>query len=575
MKEAGRNLWDLRTPMRDGVELSTDLYLPPDGLSGAPYPLILIRTPGSNQHPQYVKSARHLSDHGFAVAIQDVRGRHDSEGRFYPFVNEGVDGYDSIEWFASQAWCTGKIGMMGASYSAWAQWAAARERPPHLAALASTATWGSSHQGMPYRSGCVALPMLAWLHAVGGRVWQEGGQVDWDRVLRHLPLRTMDEALGHDLPVWRDWLEHPLPGNHWQSMKLDEADFRAIDLPVLHITGWHDDAKPGVLHHYEGMLAHSPAASEQVILIGPWDHAGTQSPTRVLGGVDFGASAHEDLEEVHLRWFDQLLKESPQGRGELAPSRVFVTGADLWRKETGSAPAAPIAYYLDSEGFANSHAGDGQLTKEPAALEKHDSYVYDPADPVVLTVDFNFFPTHPSRPTELPLDRRFVERRSDVLVYTSEVLHEQMEVSGQPQLHLWAGSNCPDTDWFVQLSDLDPRGPSIVISTGMLRARFRDGLAQEAFMVAGEIYEFRIELDPLAHVFKAGHRIRLSVTSSWFPQFDRNLNTDDPLGRGGEPRVATNHVYHDRTHPSRVILPALTARSPFESAKPTHEDTLR
>jgi len=529
VKEAGRNLWDVRTPMRDGVELSSDLYLPTGGLTGGPYPLVLVRTAENNQHPRYVEQARHLSDNGYAVALQDVRGRHDSGGSFWPFRNEGADGHDSIEWFAGQQWCTGKVGMMGAGYAAWAQWAAARTRPPHLSALASTSAWGDARQAPPYRNGLLVLPMLSWLHAVGARVWQEGGQVDWERVLWHLPLRTMDRALGRVLPVWHEWLDHPAGDAHWQELLLDVGDFAAIDLPALHVTGWHDPARPGALSFYDGMRAHSPAAADQALVVGPWDHAGTQRPTQALGGVDFGPAAKEDLDALHLRWFDRWLKGSGAGQA----SRLFVTGSDEWHD--GDLPGADSAttYYL----------GAGALSPHEPVAASVDSYVYDPTDPVVLTVDLTFFPTPPAEPTQIPLDRRFVERRPDVLVYTSPELQQELQVAGRPRVHLLAGSDCPTTDFVVQLTDVSPRGSSVVVSTGVVRARFED-----------RHKDLTIDLDLVAHVFRPGHRLRLSVTSSLFPLYDRNLNTGDPIGEG-QPRVATNQV----APTSRLVLPVVTS----------------
>jgi hypothetical protein len=536
--------------MRDGIELSTDLHLPPGGLSGGPYPLVLMRTPANNHAAADVKKARQLSEHGFAVAIQDVRGREDSGGEFCPFRDEGRDGYDSVEWFAAQEWCTGKVGMMGTGYAGWAQWAAARELPPHLVTLVSTASWGGRRA--VYRNGAVVLPMLSWLHAMSARVWQHAGQVDWERVLRHLPLRTMDQALGRDIPVWREWLDHPRDDDYWRPLDFSAGDFRGIALPALHITGWHDSAQGMALHLFEGMRAHSPAAAAQALIIGPWDHAGTQAPTQVLGGVDFGASAVEDIDALHLRWFEHWLSDGGEDAPAAPDSKYFVTGTNVWREEAWSPSAESAVYYLHSGGAANTVDGDGTLTTTAPTDEPPDSYQYDPADPIVVTPDFTFFPSPPAQPPQLPLDRRFVERRPDVLVFTSPELTQEVEVLGRPSVHLYAGSDRPDTDWFVQLSDVDARGASIVLAMGVLRAG--RGLEPESVMSSGEVDEVRIELDAVAHVVQPGHRLRASVMSSCFPLYDRNANTGDPTADDG-PHVATNHVRHDAAHPSRLVLP--------------------
>lgn len=558
MKEAGRTLWDVRTPMRDGVELSADIHLPPERLAGGPYPLVLVRTPYGNQHLMYTMYAKHLAENGYAVALQDVRGRHDSDGSFYPFHQEGADGYDSVEWFAAQEWCTGKVGMMGGSYSAWVQWAAARERPPHLTTMVSTASCGRYHEELPFRNGMVSLAMYAWLHTVAGRVFQLGEAADWERILWHLPLRTMDQALGRTQPVWHDWLDHPTLDDYWREIILDGRDFASIDLPVLHITGWYDDDQPGALFMYDGMLAHSPAADRQSLLIGPWDHGGTRMPARRLGGVDFGPAAVEDLKDTHLHWFDRWLKDEPTTPARAKPARFFLTGTNDWH-ETRSWPPARTStrsLYL---------RGEGQLSAAKPGREPADTFVYDPVDPVVVAADFTFFPQSsapqltypfllPGSPA-LPFDRRFLERRQDVLVYTTSPLEDALVVTGTPRVELFAGSDCPDTDWVVQLSDVAPDGASIALSEGVLRARFRESLEREVFMEPGESYVFPIELLAVGHTFQAGHAIRISVTSSWFPVYDRNLNTGEPIGEGAEPRVATNLVFHDRKRPSRITLP--------------------
>jgi len=551
------NLWDLRTPMRDGVELSSDLYLPPEGLDGGPYPVVLMRTPYSNQQATYVRYARHLAKHGYAVAIQDVRGRHDSAGSFYPFRDEGPDGYDSIEWLARQDWCTGKIGMMGGSYAGWVQWAAARERPPHLTTLVSAAAAGRWNEELPYRNGIVMLVMFGWLHSVAARVQQTGADVDWERVLRHLPLRTMDHALGRELPVWQDWLDHHTLDAYWQQMRLTAEDFAGIDVPVLHITGWYDGDQPGALFFYEGMRTHSPAASKQFITIGPWNHGGTRTPRQTMGGVDFGPTAVEDLDDAHLRWFDYWLKGTRNGQATAKRARYFVTGTNEWH-EAGRWPpprTTPTRYFLHSDGHANSLSGDGVLSDAKPGEEPSDSYSYDPTDPVVVVTDLNFYPDPGAQGVDTPLDRRWIERREDVLVYTSAPIDQPIEVVGKPRVELLAGSDCPDTDWFVHLSDVAPSGASIALADGILRARFRDSLERETFMAPGEVYRFAIELMLVGHTFKPGHRMRISITSSHFPIWSRNLNTGGPIAEETIPRIASNRVFHDRTHASHVVLP--------------------
>ena len=476
MNEAGRWLWDVRTPMRDGVELSVDLHLPPGGLPGGPYPAVLVRTAEGNQRPALVTRARALAEAGFAVALQDVRGREDSDGVFAPFRDEGPDGYDTVEWVAAQDWCTGQVGMMGSGYAGWALWAAAHARPPHLTTLVSTSPWSPGPASVP---GALSLPRLAWLFAMSARVWQEAGPVDWEAVLRHVPLRDAASALGCRLPVWEQWLDDPAS---WQG-----PDAGTVDLPVLHVLGWDDTS--GLSRYQDGHVL-------------------------VLG--------EPDADALHQDWFTHHLKDPAH---PCPVSRVFVTGAEEWRDETYE-PAPSTTLHLGDAGALG------------AAAERPVSFRYDPSDPVVLTPDLVFFPSPPQERAPLPRDRRYLERRPDVLVWTGEAATEPLELAGRPTAVVRLSSDRPDTDVFVQLTDVAPGGQSTVVTTGGLRVRSRGAL-----LTPGEVAELTVELGAVRHVLLPGHRLRLSLTSSWFPLVDRNLNTGGPVGSETEPLVATNTVH--------------------------------
>jgi uncharacterized protein len=549
-------LWGVPAPMRDGVALNTDIYLPDAGADGGPYPGVLLRTPYSSQGDPVVRIATYLARHGYAVALQDVRGRYGSDGDWEPFRGEGPDGYDAVEWLAAQPWCGGRVGTMGTSYEGSAQWALARERPPHLVTMVSTAAAGRWMHELPFDRGVLTLVILPWLHAVSGRVGRQPWLIpDIDDVFRELPLRTLDERLGLILPVWREWLDHPRLDDYWKALLLTEDDFRRIELPVLHVTGWYDDDQPGALYLHAGMCAHSPRAADQHLVIGPWEHAATRAPVRSLGGVDFGADAIVDIGDLHRRWFDHWLKGDGDEPWPEPRARVFVGGTNTWRGAAAWPPpdVEPRALYLRSAGRANTLAGDGRLDPEPPpAAEPADTYVYDPADPVPSDIDPRFYA--PDQ-LETPLDERFKHRRDDVLVYTAAPADDDLAIAGTPVLHLFACTDGPDTDWFVALHDVAPTGASMLLAAGRLRARFADGLEREVPLVPLEPREFVIELSAVGHCLRAGHRVRLTVTSSDFPTWDRNPNTGEPIGTSTALRAATNRVLHAPARASHVMLP--------------------
>jgi putative CocE/NonD family hydrolase len=303
------------------------------------------------------------------------------------------------------------------------------------------------------------------------------------------------------------------------------------------------------------MCAHSPRAADQHLVIGPWDHGGTRSPAQSLGGVDFGPEALEDIADLHRRWFDHWLKGNGDGPWREPRARVFVGGANAWRNVYAWPPrdAVPQPLYLRSDGRANTLAGDGRLEPEPPPdPEPTDAYVYDPADPVPSDPDPRFYA--PDQ-VETPLDERFKQRRDDVLVYTGAPLDAALAVAGRPVVHLFACSDGPDTDWFAALHDVAPSGASTMLAAGRLRARFAAGLDREVPLEPLEPREFVVALSAVGHRFDAGHRVRLTVTSSDFPRWDRNPNTGEPIGTATTLRVATNRVLHSPGRASHVVLP--------------------
>jgi uncharacterized protein len=551
--------------MRDGCVLVGDVYLPSP--EAERLPSVVIRTPYSKQAAYYTGPAAYLARHGYAVLVQDVRGRVDSDGQFYPFFNnEGPDGYDTIEWAAEQPWSNGRVGMMCGSYCGWVQWCASAERPPHLVTMVSASAAARWMQQVPFHNGVPTLAALAWLFGLRNRGTQDRTLVqNWTEIYLHLPLITTDEFMGAEMPVWKEWLSRPRLDQWWQSRRLQDADFEAVTQPALHITSTYDGTQPGALCVWEGALTHSPAASQQRMIFGPWDHLGAaswmQKPT--LGGEDFGPDSVLDVNDLHRRWFDRWLKETPEGAcsDESDPvARIFFTGTNHWEDAESWPPAGEhVPWYLHSGGSANSAGGDGTLTPDPPGAEPEDTFLYDPANPVIDVPNLAIYGRpDPMNPVEPPLVRDFVECRQDVLVFTSKPLKRDLKVAGEPRLVLFGSSDCPDTDWHTWLADVAPDAKSVTLVRGQLGARFRDSLAEEKFMEPGQTYRFAFELLSLAHVFRAGHRVRLVLASSDFPTYCRNQNTGHPIGMDDEIRVARNVVAHSTAFPSHVLLPVVS-----------------
>ncbi len=544
---------NVRVPMRDGVELSTDLYLP-DG--PGPFPLVLSRTPYNNTLPWLVAKGRALADAGYAVAIQDVRGRFDSDGTYEPFRDEGPDGFDTIEWLAAQAWCDGRIGMTGRSYSGWTQWTAATEGSPHLAAIVPRVMATDLRGGLVWRGGAFNLGvLLTWGLNTSGRSMQELSPVDWVEAFRVLPLRDTADEASQDLPFWRDWLAHPTRDAYWDAVDY-ERRHAEMPVPALIMGGWYDLYADDVFRQFAAMRASaSPGARQSRLIVGAWPHL--LSGSTQTGSLDFGARSMVDLDAAERRWFDRWLKDVPNGAEDDAPIRLFVMGANAWRDEH----EWPLArtdwqpWYLHSHGGANTLAGDGTLSPIPPLVESADRFVYDPDVPVPTNGGGNC--CTPELVPWGPYDQRDLEMRPDVLCYTSEPLAADVEVTGPIRVVLWAATDGLDTDWTGKLVDVWPSGRAINLCDGIIRARFRGGDREERLLEPGSLERYEIDLMVTGNLFRAGHRIRVEISSSNFPRFDRNPNTGAPIGTSADVRKAHQTVVHDADHPSHVVLPVI------------------
>ena len=540
-------IFETGIPMRDGVELAADVYLPVE--SARPVPAIVQSTPYDKSNPTFfAPEARFFQNQGYAFILHDVRGRGKSEGEWRAWVNDGRDGHDVIEWAAAQEWCSGNVGTTGISYMGWTQWATAAERPPHLRCMVSTSAAGRWHQEIPYTWGVFQLYFAWWTYLVRRRIteFHDLALIDWDEVLRRLPIESIGAFIGPEGRTWQDMMDHDTLDEFWTALRFDDR-YERIDVPCLHVTGWfdHEDLL-GEFHHYEGMVKNSPARASQHLLVGPWSHLNSRFPHSSFAGIEFGAEAAVDMDQVHLRWFDHWLKGMDNGVPDDSPVRLFETGTNVWRDGDRWPLGEQDAYF-----YLRFDGREGRLEAEaPAQADPLCSYRYDPADPAPTQIDVKQYPLE-----DIPLDQGPVEARADVVAYTSAPLTEELAVSGWPHLELYASSDGDDTDWHVKLTDVHPDGRSLKVSQGCLRASCRDSLQHPSPLVPGRVYAFDVELWPVHHAFLPGHCIRITVTSSDFPWFARSMNRFGPIATLDQPRIATNTLHQAPEHLARIRLP--------------------
>jgi len=530
-------------PVRDGMELAADVYLPRH--ADGPAPAIVTITPYGKDHDALCREeALSYQDQDFAFVAVDVRGRGKSEGRWRPFVHDPDDGHDVIEWVAAQPWCTGRVGTTGVSYMGWTQWAAASRRPPHLTCMVSTSAAGRWQQEIPFTNGAFQLYFGWWAYMTRRRILEEHGLTtrDWEGILATLPYDAIADRVDIDRDNWELLTRRDRLDDLWDGLRFDEG-YDRIDVPCLHVTGWYDlEDLLGAFHHYEHMVAASPAAGSQYLLVGPWSHLKSRYPDRSYAGVDLGAEAAWDMDAEHLRWFRHWLKEEDQGLDDVARVRIFEPGRNRWR----DAPAWPTALGETSLYLA----GEGHLVASAPGEASSTPYRYDPADPVPTGLDVRAYPVE-----DVPLLQDANEARPDVVSFTGPPLEADLTISGWARLELFASSDGDDTEWHVKVCDVHPDGHSYKVTQGCLRAACRRSLRDPEPLVPGEVTPFSVELWPTHHVFLAGHRVRLTVTSSDFPWFARSLNRFGLVATQAEPCVAVNTVAHGGPHPSRLILP--------------------
>jgi putative CocE/NonD family hydrolase len=556
---------DVPVAMRDGTVLRCDVWRP---RSGEKVPALLQRQPYDKRMAQayvYAHPAWYAR-HGYAVVVEDSRGRGSSEGTFYPLRGDANDGFDTIAWCAAQPWCSGKVASFGFSIPGLNQLLAAAARPSALVAAVPAFYPQGMYDGLVHVGGAFGLAaVLNWSQLLAPDAARRAGRLDLLDDIRNaagcggppptLALKDMPFLMKPDLmPFLRDYLEHPAFGAYWQEFELGDR-LSQISVPCLHLSGWYDTFVNQTLDAYRRFTSETRA--EHRLLIGPWYHIPW---TQQVGVVDFGDAARNVVDEYQLAWFDAWTKGRREALDAIPPVRVFVTGSNSWHDaESWPLPGVTTqSWYLRSGGRANSLNGNGFVSLEkPRESEPADYFFYDPAAPVQSLGGHSC--CYPQATPMGPSIQRDVELRNDVLVYSSEPLEQPVWVAGTVTARLFAATSARDTDWVVKLCDVAPDGRSLNIQEGVIRARFRNGFGQATLLEPDSVVEYTITVGACCHRFAAGHRIRIQVTSSNFPAIDRNPNTGGPLGMEGpfEWEPASQTVFHDGARPSCVFLPVV------------------
>lgn len=551
--------------MRDGVTLRSDIYRPK---ADGKFPVLLQRTPYNKTNG--INFGVRAAARGFVVIFQDVRGRYSSEGEWYTFKHEPEDGYDTVEWAAALPYSNGKVGMFGGSYVGATQMLAAIAHPPHLAGICPVVTASNYHDGWTYQGGAFEQWFnQSWTSGLAQdtldrRVGKNTNALQgmWKLPLTSYPLFNFSDSAAElsstsELaPYFLDWLAHPSYDDYWKRLSIEEH-FADINVPALSVAAWYDIFQGGSLRNYSGIRARGGegARSGQRLLVVIGGHAGGGQK---IGDVDFGpAAAQFDEDDLTLRWYEFLLQGVQNEFAKEKPVKIFVMGRNQWREEDDwpLARAQATKYFLHSAGAANSLRGSGSLSAVAPRSEQPDHYVYDPSNPVPtvggpLCCDSGHLAPGPR-------DQRAVENRDDVLVYSTPVFTQDTEVTGPVSLELFAKSSAVDTDFTAKLVDVAPDGFAQNLTEGILRARYRDSQEKATLMNPGQIYKLTIDLWSTSNVFLKGHTLRLEVSSSNFPRFDRNLNTGETPGSARNYVSATNTIYHDADHPSVLVLPVV------------------
>jgi putative CocE/NonD family hydrolase len=578
---------DVPATMRDGTVLRSNVFTPDQP---GRHPVILMRLPYDKDVAQtYVYASPGLyASHCYVVVVQDVRGQYKSDGFFYTFRDEATDGYDTIEWAAGLPKSNGRVGMYGFSYPGASQWLAATSRPPHLVTIVPAMTSSDYHDGWTYEGGALDQSFaedwpLSTIANSAVRRYPDGAALDaemnqaikdeFTKWYWYLPLKDFPPLHPEDprvAPYFVDWLAHPNNDAYWQQWSIRQR-YQDVTVPALNFDSWYDIFIDGALENFNGMResgGSEVARNGTQLVVGPWLHIPW---SQQVGQIDFGPQAANPIDQLQLRWFDFWLKGIHNGVNKEPRVRIFVMGANEWRTaDRWPLPGTRFRdYYLHSLGGATTASGNGWLSTERTKLDQHgpaiprqhveeaatDQYVYDPANPVP-SIGGRFQASVPGG----PYDQRPILGRPDVLVFSTPPLRHDIEVTGPIAVTLYASSSATDTDWTAKLDDVYPDGTSMLIEYGIQRARYRDSETNPTLIEPGTIYRYTIHVWPTSNLFKAGHRIRLEISSSNFPMYDRNPNTGHPFAQDADLQTANQTIYHDDDHPSKITLPIVGRR---------------
>jgi uncharacterized protein len=552
-------LWAVKIPMRDGVKLNATIFMPK---GQGPRPAVFTLTPYNSD--TYYPRARYFAQNGYVYALVDVRGRGNSEGVFVPFENEGRDGHDVVEWLAAQPWCSGKVGMWGGSYAGYDQWATLQNFPPHLSTIVPAAA-AAIGVDFPAQNNVHAPYLMQWATYTSGVTPQPnlfGDAAFWIAKFRELylsqrPFREFDRIVGNPSRWFQRVLDHPSDDELWRALRPSEADYERIGIPILTITGHYDDDQYGAMHYYRRHMEHGAAAAKErhFLVVGPWDHAGTRTPSRDVGGLTFGPASLVDLNALHKAWYDWTMKDGP--RPAFLKDRVayYVVPADEWKYASALDRVATQTrtLHLGSDGSASDVFRSGSLRPEaPSASSAPDRYAYDPRDtrPAALeTEEIRNYLT----------DQRYVLNPfGNGVVYTSEPLAEPFEISGYVRFSAWIAIDVPDTDFRVSLYEVLADGTSVLLAEDVKRARYRESLQKETLVSPGAVLRYDFDQFPFfSRRVERGSRLRLFLRCPNSIYLEKNYNGGGVVAEETARDARTAHVavHHDARYPSAITLP--------------------